>query len=147
MFAVPVSTVASANISGVGSISSRANDNTDPREYVVNLTGVTNVQNITVTLNNVTDAAGNTSNSVSVPMAVLIGDTNADRFVDAVDVGQTKSQSGNAVTSANFREDVNDDGFIDAVDVALVKSKSGTSLPAGAAKGNGRQKPGRRAGP
>lgn len=146
-FAVPVSTVASATVAGTGTISSEANDTTDPRQHLVNLTGVTNPQNITVTLNNVTDVAGNVSTSVSVPMSVLVGDTNADRFVDAVDVSQTKSQSGNAVISANFREDVNVDGFIDAVDVSLVKSKSGTALPAGAPKGNGRQKPERRAGP
>jgi hypothetical protein len=61
-------------------------------------------------------------------MGVLVGDTNADRFCDAVDTSQTKSQSGKPVTNANFREDVNVDGFIDAVDTALVKSKSGTSL-------------------
>jgi len=145
-FAVPVSTVGSAGVSGIGSITSQAKDSNDPRQYVVNLTGVTNVQNVVVTLNNVTDVAGNISSSVSVPMAVLTGDTNADRFVDAVDVSQTKSQSGNAVTSSNFREDVNGDGFIDAVDVALVKSMSGSSLPAGANKAKGRLKPGRRAG-
>jgi hypothetical protein len=62
-------------------------------------------------------------------MDVLVGDTNADHFADAVDVSQTKSQSGNAVTGSNFREDVNVDGFVDAVDVSLVKSKSGTALP------------------
>ena len=144
-FAVPVSTISSATVTGVGSISSRANDNNDPRQYVVNLTGVTNVQNVIVTLNNVTDVAGNISSSVSATMAILVGDTNIDRFVDAIDVSQTKSQSGNAVTSSNFREDVNVDGFIDAVDVSLVKSKSGTALPAGAptrgVKGNPKPKP------
>ncbi len=62
-------------------------------------------------------------------MSVLIGDTNADGFVDAVDTSQTKSQSGNAVSASNYREDVNVDGFIDAVDVSLVKSKSGSALP------------------
>ncbi len=138
-FAVPVSTIGNSNVSGVGSISSQAKDSSDPRQYVVNLTGVTNVQNITVTLNNVTDTAGNISSSISVPMAVLVGDTNADRFVDAADVSETKSQSGKIITTSNFREDVNEDGFIDAVDVALVKSKSGTALPAVApAKGNSR---------
>jgi hypothetical protein len=66
---------------------------------------------------------------VAASMGMLIGDTNADRFTDAIDVSQTKSQSGNSVTSSNFREDVNADGFIDAIDVSLVKSKSGTALP------------------
>jgi hypothetical protein len=61
-------------------------------------------------------------------MGVLVGDTNADAFVDSIDTAQTKSQSGNAVSNSNFREDVNVDGFIDAIDVALVKSKSGTVL-------------------
>ena len=65
---------------------------------------------------------------VSLPVGMLIGDTNADRFCDAVDVAQVKSQSGKQVTNANFREDVNVDGFIDAVDTALTKSKSGTAL-------------------
>jgi hypothetical protein len=66
---------------------------------------------------------------VSVPMAVLLGDTNADGFVNSADISQTKSQSGNAVTGSNFREDLNADGFINSADISLVKSKSGTALP------------------
>ena len=131
-FAVPVATVGSATVSGQnGTISSQSIDGTDARQYVVNLTGLTNVQNVTVTLNNVTDVAGNIASSVSATMAVLIGDTNADRSVDAIDTSQVKSQSGQTVSASNCREDVNVDGFIDAIDVALVKSKSGSSLPAG----------------
>jgi len=59
----------------------------------------------------------------------LIGDTNADAFVDSADIAQTKSQSGKGVTASNFREDVNADGFIDSADIGFVKSKSGTALP------------------
>jgi hypothetical protein len=92
----------------------------------VNLTKVTNAQTVTITMTNVTD--GTNTGNVSLPVGMLIGDTNADRFCDAVDVAQTKSQSGHTASNANFREDVNIDGFIDAVDTALVKSKSGTSL-------------------
>lgn len=94
-----------------------------------NLTGVANAQYITIGLTNVQDSAGNIGNVTSPQMGVLVGDTNADGFTDAIDVSQTKSQSGNAVTNANFREDVNVDTFIDAIDVSLVKSKSGTALP------------------
>ena len=104
-------------------------DSNDGHNFLVSLTGVTNAQTLTVSLTNVEDTTGDLSANVSVPMNVLVGDTNADRFADAVDVSQTKSQSGNAVTHANFREDVNADGFIDAVDVSLVKSKSGFALP------------------
>ena len=100
----------------------------DTHQFIVNLTGITTPHYVTVTLNNAHDSA-NRSGNVAVTMGVLVGDTNTDRFCDAVDIAQTKSQSGRAVTNANFREDVNADGFIDAVDVALVKSKSGTALP------------------
>ena len=92
----------------------------------VNLTGVTNLQTVTVILTGVSD--GTNTSDVEAAMRVLVGDTNADTFVDSVDTSQTKSQSGNAVTGSNYREDVNVDGFIDAVDLSLVKSKSGTSL-------------------
>lgn len=125
-FANAVASVDSATISsGTGTISSTQIINGN---YVVNLTGVDNAQHLAVTLTNVHDSAGNVLPSLTAVMGVLIGDTNADTFVDAVDVAQTKSQSGNAVTQSNFREDVNADGFLDAVDVALVKSKSGTVL-------------------
>jgi hypothetical protein len=96
-------------------------------QCTLNLTGVTNGQTINVELDSVTDAFSNAGN-VSVSVGFLIGDTNKDGFVDAVDAAQTKSQSGKPVGLSNYREDVNADGFIDAVDVALVKSKSGTIL-------------------
>ena len=93
----------------------------------VNLTKVTNQQTITISLTNVSDQT-NTGN-VSLPMAVLAGDTNADRFVDSGDITQTKAQSGQPVSGSNFREDVTVDGFLDSADISLVKSKSGTALP------------------
>ena len=96
----------------------------------VNLTGVANAQTITVTLSGVSD--GTNTSDVEAAMSVLVGDTNADKFVDAIDASQTKSKAGNAVTALNCREDVNVDGSIDAIDVSLVKSKSGTALPSSA---------------
>ena len=102
---------------------------TDTHQYIVNLTGVPNASHISVTLHGVSDSAGNSGDIAPVRMDVLLGDTNADRFVDSADIGQTKSQSGNPVTSANFREDLNVDGFLDSADIGLVKSKSGTALP------------------
>ena len=93
----------------------------------VNLTGVSNAQTLTVNLIGVSD--GTNTDNVSVPMSVLIGDTNEDGFVNSVDISQTKSQPGKAVTNANFREDLNADGFINSADISLVKSRSGTALP------------------
>jgi hypothetical protein len=96
-------------------------------QCTVNVAGVITPQTLNVELDNVVDTFGGTGN-VAVAMGVLVGDTNADRFVDSIDTAQTKSQAGKPVGSTNFREDVNVDGFIDAIDVSLVKSKSGTVL-------------------
>ncbi len=128
-FANRLTNVGGASLTGKGSIRDSEIDPNDAHNYIVNLTGIDNAQVIAVTLTDVTDSAGNFSSSVSATMGVLIGDTNADRFTDSIDVSQTKSQAGNAVTNSNFREDVNVDGFIDAIDASLVKSKSGTALP------------------
>ncbi|HZR79147.1 MAG TPA: PKD domain-containing protein [Chthoniobacterales bacterium] len=127
VFPEAVNSVASVDVTGVGSVHDRA-IGTDPHQYIVNLTGVTTGHTITVTLIGVQDAAGHAGN-VSVSMGVLVGDINADHFVDASDIGETKSQSGHAVTTSNYREDLNTDGFIDSSDIGLVKSKSGNSLP------------------
>jgi plastocyanin len=93
----------------------------------IDLMNVTNAQTIVVKITGVSD--GTLSGDVPVAMSVLVGDTGGNGSVNAADVGQTKSQSGNAVTGSNFREDVNADGNINASDVGLVKSKSGTALP------------------
>ena len=122
-FATPVTIAGAAVQSGVGTVSGFT---VSGSQATANLTGVANVQHLVVRLTNVNDGV-NTSN-VDIPMDILIGDTNADHFVDAIDTAQTKSKSGQAVDATNFREDVNVDGFIDAIDTALVKSKSGTAL-------------------
>ena len=93
----------------------------------INLTSVSNAQTLTVNLIGVHH--GTNTDNISVPMSILIGDTNGDRFVDSADIGQTKGQSGNPVNASNFREDLNADGFHDSADVSFVKSKSGTGLP------------------
>jgi len=125
---IPVSGSATV-VAGTGSVS--GSPTFVGHEVRVNLTGVANAQQIGVTLN-VTDNFGQSFSNAQgnpVDMAVLLGDTNADRFVNSADISQTKSQSGNAVTISNFREDVNTDGFLNSADISLVKSKSGTGLP------------------
>jgi len=109
---------------GTGSVSSTS---TNGNQVFINLTGVTNAQTIQVTLVAVND--GTATTDISIPMSVLVGDTTADKFVNSADISQTKSQSGQGVTTANFRQDVNADGFINSADISLVKSKSGTALP------------------
>lgn len=128
VFPNPLTSVGGVTISpGTGSVSSSA-IGSDAHQYIVNLTGVSSGQTIGVTLNNAQDNAGH-AGSVGVNMGVLVGDTSADRFVNSADISQVKSQSGNAVTSSNYREDLNTDGFINSADISLVKSRSGTGLP------------------
>jgi N-acetylneuraminic acid mutarotase len=118
-------TVGSASVtSGTGSVSSFS---VSGSQVTVNLTGVFNVQTITVTLFNVND--GTHMGSVSVWMNVLVGDVTGNDTVNASDVALTKSQVGIPVSSSNFREDVNANGTISSTDVAIVKSDVGTSLP------------------
>jgi uncharacterized delta-60 repeat protein len=110
---------------GAGLSSSSSGSGTST--ITVNLTGVTNAQRITVTFLGVSD--GTTTGNLDIPMAVLVGDTTGNGTVSASDVTQTKGQSGQAVTAANFRTDVNANGSINGSDVSLVKSRSGTALP------------------
>jgi PKD repeat protein len=134
-FANNLTSVDSATVtSGAGTVSGtvqgpNAGLNLTAKQFLVNLTGVTNAQYIAVSLVNAKDSTGAIGNIIGPQMGVLIGDTNADIAVDSADIAQTKSESGHTVTSANFREDLNVDAFHDSADIALVKSKSGTSLP------------------
>jgi hypothetical protein len=123
-FATSVTVGGASVTSGTGSVSSFS---VSGSQVTVNLTGVTNVQRITVTLSNVND--GTHMGDVPVSMGVLVGDVNGNAVVNASDVSLTKSQVGQAVSGSNFREDVNANGLINSVDVAQVKSEVGTALP------------------
>ena len=96
-------------------------------EVTVNLTTVSNAQRITITLFDVND--GSTTVDVTAEMGLLLGDTTGNGTVNASDIGQTKSQSGQPATNDNFRSDVTANGLINASDIGLIKSKSGTILP------------------
>ena len=119
-------TVGSASVtSGTGMVSSFSGSGTS--QITVNLSGVTDVQRITMTLHNVND--GTHTGDVPISMGVLIGDVNGNAVVNASDVALTKSKVGQPVDGTNFREDVNANGTISSTDVAIVKSDVGTSLP------------------
>ncbi|HEX4666111.1 MAG TPA: delta-60 repeat domain-containing protein [Chthoniobacterales bacterium] len=95
----------------------------------VNLVGVADVQQITVTLTDVTSSPSQVLPETSVSMNLLAGDVMVSKAVDNADVSLTKSEVGMSVTSANFRADVNASGAIDSGDVRQVKANVGHSLP------------------
>src|SRR5205085_12335573 len=128
-FANPLVSVGGASVtSGTGSVGS-STIGSDPHQYIVNLTVVSNAQRITITLTAITDTAGNSTASLPVTMGVLLGDTTANGVVNSSDIAQTQSQSGQPVTADNFREDVTVNGVINSYDITTVQSKSGTGLP------------------
>ena len=111
--------------SGVGSVSGSSGSGTTT--ISINLTGVTNAQRLTATLLGASDGAS--TGDLSVQMGMLLGDVNGNASVNSTDISQTKLQSGQPVTNANFREDVNVSGSINATDVSSVKLKSGIAPP------------------
>ncbi|CAN5121932.1 hypothetical protein BH20VER2_BH20VER2_07350 [soil metagenome] len=113
--------VSAGNISGVPTFSGKT--------MTVNLSGVPNAQQITVSLSNVKDGFAQVLPTASVSMNVLAGDTNGNKAVNATDISQTKSQSGHAASAENFRADLNADGSISASDISLVKAASGSFVP------------------
>lgn len=56
-------------------------------------------------------------------MNVLAGDVNANKAVNAADVGLTKSFLGSAAKATNFRPDVNASGTINAAEVRYCETK------------------------
>lgn len=97
---------------------------------IIPLTNIANAQTINVRINGVNSAETDIpATDFTIPMSILIGDTNANATVNAADVAQTKGRLGQSVDITNFRSDVNANGSINAADTAIVKQHSGTSLP------------------
>lgn len=96
----------------------------------VNLTGVTDAQQLTLTVTGTTDALGQTLASTGVNMAVLLGDVNGDGSVNSGDATVTRNRSGQPTSAANFRADVNVDGTINSGDATIVRANSGHGLTA-----------------
>ena len=92
----------------------------------LNLTGIVNAQILRVTLFQVND--GTMQSDITIPMIILLGDVTGDGRVNASDVSQTKTNSGQMLNASNFRNDVTANSVINGSDVSLVKLKSGTGL-------------------
>lgn len=131
-FGVPV-TFQSANASA-GSVSSTS---TSGNRVIVNLTGVPDGQTVTINLVGVSD--GSRTADISVPMAVLLGDTNGNRSVNSSDVSEAKSHSGKTTAADNFRTDVTVNGVVNSSDISLIKTRSGNSLDPVPRRAGGRQ--------
>jgi uncharacterized delta-60 repeat protein len=98
--------------------------------FFLPLTNVANAQTVTVTVTGAVDMYGQPMPDTHVRIGFLLGDTNGNGVVNATDISQTKSLSGQQVTQANCRGDLNASGAINATDISIAKSAAGTFLPA-----------------
>ena len=71
---------------------------------------------------------GVTTDTISVPMSVLAGDSASNGAVNSSDIAKVKSQLGQPVTASNYRDDITADGLINVADVLLVESLTGTGI-------------------
>lgn len=122
-FPSAVTFTAASVTTGTGTVDTSSTDGAD---VTINLMGVWNAQRITVSLLGASD--GTTTNDVSVPMNVLLGDTTGDGRVNSSDVSYTQFESGHLVTEYTFRTDVNRNGSINSSDVSTVQFQSGTDV-------------------
>jgi hypothetical protein len=94
----------------------------------VNLADVTDVQMLGMTLRNVTDSLGQVLPNTAYTMGILMGDTNADGFVNGGDTTQTRVHAGETLNATNCRTDVNADGFINGADTTVVRAHAGNAI-------------------
>ena len=99
-------------------------------EMIVPLTGVANMQYVTVGVNNVVAADGGTGGSGSVRVGYLVGDISGNRVVTLSDLGQVNAQVAQFVTGTNFLKDVNASGTLTVSDLLFVDSRLTHALPA-----------------
>ncbi len=71
------------------------------------------------------------STNITIPMGVLVRDTNADAFVNSGDSTITRTRSGQNTDGTNFRSDYNVDGVINSGDSTIARARSGQFIPSG----------------
>lgn len=123
-------------VSGSAAVTSGAGSVNGPptfsgNEMTVNLTGVTDTQQLRLTLTNVMDNLGGTVANAPVDVVFLRGDVTGDRTVNPADVAEVNSlgHDAPALTNLNFRGDLNVSGTINTTDAALARANLGHSVP------------------
>ncbi len=99
-------------------------------DVIVSLTGVTDIQYVTVALSGVTSADGGSGGTGSVRVGYLAADVNQSRAVSIADVGLVNSVLSQAVTAANYLKDVNASGTLSLADKAIANGDLTHALPA-----------------
>jgi hypothetical protein len=95
----------------------------------VDLTGVSDMQYVTVALTNVSSTTGGTGGSGSVRVGFLAGDVNGSRVVSVTDVGIVNAALGQVLSTGNYLNDVNVSGAITVSDKSIVNAQLTHALP------------------
>jgi subtilisin family serine protease len=98
-------------------------------EMIVNLTGVTDIQYVTLAVSAVVAADGGTGGAGSVRAGFLAGDVTQNRQVTVGDVGLVNSVLLQPVTASNYLKDVNVSGTITVADKGSVNGNLLHQLP------------------
>ena len=98
-------------------------------EMQVTLTGVTDIQYVTVDVSNVVAADGGTGGTGSARVGFLRGDVNGTRTVSLLDLLNIAPQILKPVTPTNYLDDVNLSGTISLLDLLVVAPSILNKLP------------------
>ena len=98
-------------------------------DVIVDLTGVTDIQYVAVTLSDVTSMDGGTGGTGDVRVGYLAGDVNQNRVVSVSDVGLVNGVISQAVSAGNYLRDVNANGTLTVSDKGVTITKLTHALP------------------
>ena len=126
-FNKPISTAAAAITEGTAIAAAPAFSGND---VVVDLTGVSNQQYVTVALSAIVAADGGVGGNVSVRIGFLLGDVSQNRVVTVADLGLVNAQLAQPVSAANYLKDVNATGTLTVADKGITNANLTKALPA-----------------
>ena len=86
-------------------------------QLTVTLSGAAANSCFTLTLNGISDIAGNPLGATAVSARVLKGDRTADGVVNIVDLNEVKGDLFQSLDDNNFTSDINTDGVVNIVDL------------------------------
>jgi hypothetical protein len=89
-------------------------------EMIVDLSGVTNGQRVSITGNNINGAGVN----ASIVLGFLVGDVNNSRSVNSTDAAAVRGQNLVALSASNCKFDVNVSGAINSTDAAATRGQN-----------------------
>jgi subtilisin family serine protease len=99
-------------------------------DVIVSLSGVTNIQYVTVALSNVSAADGGSGGTGTARIGFLVGDVNQNRVVTLADLGLVNAALAQSVTAATYLKDVNASGTLTLSDKGITNAALTNALPA-----------------